>query len=39
MSDVYVVGVDMTKFQKAGTGPNVDVLGSSQRSVRWTIAD
>src|SRR5215510_8567124 len=28
MSDVYVVGVDMTKFQKAGTGPNVDVLGS-----------
>ena len=28
MSDVYVIGVDMTKFQKAGTGPNVDVLGS-----------
>ena len=28
MSDVYVVGVDMMKFRKAGTGPNVDVLGS-----------
>ena len=28
MSDVYVVGVDMTKFQKAGTGPAVDVLGA-----------
>ena len=28
MTDVYVIGVDMTKFQKAGTGPNVDVLGS-----------
>jgi acetyl-CoA acetyltransferase len=28
MTDVYVVGVDMTKFQKAGTGPAVDVLGA-----------
>src|SRR5262245_1817088 len=28
MSDVYVVGIDMTKFQKAGTGPSVDVLGA-----------
>jgi acetyl-CoA acetyltransferase len=28
MSDVYVVGIDMTKFQKAGTGPAVDVLGA-----------
>jgi acetyl-CoA acyltransferase len=28
MSDVYVVGIDMTKFQKAGTGPSVDLLGA-----------
>ncbi len=28
MSDVFVVGIDMTKFQKAGTGPAVDVLGA-----------
>ncbi len=28
MGDVYVVGIDMTKFQKAGTGPAVDVLGA-----------
>jgi len=28
MSDVFVVGIDMTKFQKAGTGPSVDVLGA-----------
>src|SRR5512145_3093863 len=28
MSDVYVVGVDMTKFVKAGQGPAVDVLGA-----------
>src|SRR5499426_3478601 len=28
MTDVYVVGVDMTKFQKAGTGPAVDMLGA-----------
>ncbi len=38
MSDVYVVGIDMIKFQKAGTGPNVDVLGSTPRSVRSTTA-
>ena len=28
MSDVFVVGIDMTKFQKAGTGPGVDLLGA-----------
>ena len=28
MSDVFVVGIDMTKFQKAGTGPSVDLLGA-----------
>jgi len=28
MSDVYVIGVDMTKFQKAGTGPTVELLGA-----------
>ena len=28
MSDVFIVGIDMTKFQKAGTGPAVDVLGA-----------
>lgn len=28
MSDVYLVGVDMTKFQKAGTGPAVELLGA-----------
>jgi len=28
MSDVFVVGIDMTKFQKAGTGPAVDLLGA-----------
>jgi acetyl-CoA acetyltransferase len=28
MSDVYVVGIDMLKFQKAGTGPAVDALGA-----------
>ncbi|MGH7289366.1 MAG: thiolase C-terminal domain-containing protein [Myxococcota bacterium] len=29
MSDVFVVGIDMTKFQKAGSGPSVDVLGAT----------
>src|SRR5512144_639874 len=28
MSDVYVVGIDMIKFMKAGTGPAVEVLGA-----------
>jgi acetyl-CoA acetyltransferase len=28
MPDVFVVGIDMTKFQKAGTGPSVDLLGA-----------
>ncbi len=28
MSDVYVVGIDMLKFQKAGTGPAIDLLGA-----------
>ena len=28
MSDAFIVGIDMTKFQKAGTGPAVDVLGA-----------
>lgn len=28
MSDVYVVGIDMLKFMKAGTGPAVDVMGA-----------
>jgi acetyl-CoA acetyltransferase len=28
MTDVFVVGIDMTKFQKAGTGPSVDLLGA-----------
>ena len=28
MSDVYVVGVDMIKFMKAGTGPAVQKLGA-----------
>ncbi len=28
MSDVYVVGIDMLKFMKAGTGPAVDALGA-----------
>ena len=28
MSDVFVVGIDMIKFMKAGTGPAVDVLGA-----------
>jgi len=28
MSDVYVVGVDMIKFMKAGTGPSVSALGA-----------
>ena len=28
MSDVYVVGIDMIKFMKAGTGPAVEALGS-----------
>jgi acetyl-CoA acetyltransferase len=28
MSDVYIVGIDMLKFMKAGTGPSVDVMGS-----------
>jgi acetyl-CoA acetyltransferase len=28
MADVFVVGIDMTKFQKAGTGPSVDLLGA-----------
>jgi acetyl-CoA acetyltransferase len=28
MSDVYVVGIDMIKFMKAGTGPAVELLGS-----------
>lgn len=27
MSDVYVVGIDMIKFMKAGSGPAVEVLG------------
>ena len=28
MSDVYVVGIDMIKFMKAGTGPAVEQLGA-----------
>jgi acetyl-CoA acetyltransferase len=28
MSDVYVVGIDMIKFMKAGTGPAVEALGA-----------
>ena len=28
MSDVYVVGIDMLKFMKAGTGPAVELLGA-----------
>ena len=28
MSDVYVVGIDMLKFMKAGQGPAVDVMGA-----------
>jgi acetyl-CoA acetyltransferase len=28
MGDVYVVGIDMLKFMKAGTGPAVDVMGA-----------
>ncbi|MCX5740446.1 MAG: thiolase family protein, partial [Proteobacteria bacterium] len=28
MSDVYVVGIDMIKFMKAGTGPAVELLGA-----------
>jgi acetyl-CoA acetyltransferase len=28
MSDVYVVGIDMIKFMKAGTGPAVETLGA-----------
>ncbi len=28
MSDVYVVGIDMLKFQKAGTGPAIELLGA-----------
>jgi acetyl-CoA acetyltransferase len=28
MSDVYVVGIDMIKFMKAGTGPGVEQLGA-----------
>jgi acetyl-CoA acetyltransferase len=28
VSDVYVVGIDMLKFQKAGTGPAVELLGA-----------
>ena len=28
MSDVYVVGIDMIKFMKAGTGGSVESLGS-----------
>ena len=28
MSDVYVVGIDMIKFMKAGTGPSVEALGA-----------
>jgi len=28
MSDVYVVGIDMIKFMKAGSGPAVEVLGA-----------
>lgn len=28
MSDVYVVGIDMIKFMKAGTGPAVEKLGA-----------
>src|SRR5690606_19952608 len=28
MSDVYVVGIDMIRFMKAGTGPNVAKLGA-----------
>jgi acetyl-CoA acetyltransferase len=28
MSDVYVVGTDMIKFMKAGTGPAVEALGA-----------
>jgi acetyl-CoA acyltransferase len=28
MSDVYVVGIDMLKFMKAGTGPAVDLMGA-----------
>ena len=28
MSDVYVVGIDMIKFMKAGTGPSVEQLGA-----------
>jgi acetyl-CoA acetyltransferase len=29
MSDVYVVGIDMIKFMKAGTGPAVEQLGAT----------
>ncbi len=29
MSDVYVVGIDMIKFMKAGTGPAVETLGAT----------
>ncbi|MBS1106224.1 MAG: thiolase [Deltaproteobacteria bacterium] len=28
MSDVYIVGIDMIKFMKAGTGPAVEALGA-----------
>ncbi len=28
MSDVYVVGIDMIKFMKAGTAPSVEALGA-----------
>ena len=28
MSDVYVVGIDLIKFMKAGTGPAVEQLGA-----------
>jgi acetyl-CoA acyltransferase len=29
MSDVYVVGIDMLKFMKAGTGPAVEAMGAT----------
>ena len=38
MSDVYVVGIDMIKFMKAGTGPAVEALSVDERATMTNMA-